>query len=62
MKTGIIGVIALALGIWSLTCCWWFAVEVFQGLVALVLVTGGGLAMAVAIRKMYREKQTTEDE
>lgn len=62
MKTGIIGAIALALGLWSLTCCWWFVVEVFQGLVALGLVIGGGLAMAVAIRRMYREKQTTTED
>ena len=61
MKTGIIGAVALALGIWSLAYCWWFVVEVFQGLVALALIVGGGLAIAIAIRRMYREKQTTED-
>ena len=59
MKTGIIGAVALALGVWALTYCWWFVVEIIEGLIALGLVAGGGLAIAIAIRRMYREKQTT---
>jgi len=57
MKLGIIGAVALALGIWALVCCWWFVVEIIEGLIALGLVIGGGLAMAVAIRRIYRDKQ-----
>ena len=60
MRLGIIGAIALALGVWALVYCWWFVVEIIEGLVALVLVVGGALAMAIAIRRMYREKQTTK--
>ena len=60
MRLGIIGAIALALGVWALVYCWWFVVEIIEGLVALGLVVGGALAMAVAIRRMYREKQTTK--
>ena len=62
MKTGIAGAVALALGIWALTCCWWFVVEIIEGLIALGLVIGGALALAVAIRRMYREKQTTTED
>jgi hypothetical protein len=62
MKTGIVGAVALALGVWALWYSWWFVVEVIQGLIALGLVVGGALAMAVAIRRMYREKQTAEQE
>ena len=61
MKTGIIGVVALALGVWALTYCWWFVVEIIEGLIALGLVVGGGLAIAIAIRRMYREKQTATE-
>jgi hypothetical protein len=50
----------LALGLWSLTSCWWFVVEVFQGLVALGLIVGGGLVLAVAIRRIYRDKQAVK--
>ena len=62
MKTGIVGAVALALGVWALWYSWWFVVEIIQGLIALGLVVGGALAMAVAIRRMYREKQTAEQE
>ena len=60
MRLGIIGAIALALGVWALVYCWWFVVEIIEGLIAIGLVVGGALAMAVAIRRMYREKQTTK--
>ena len=62
MKTGIIGAVALALGVWALVYCWWFVVEIIEGLIALGLVIGGGLAIAIAIRRMYREKQTTTED
>ena len=62
MRLGIIGAVALALGVWALVYCWWFVVEIIEGLVALGLVVGGGLAMAIAIRRMYREKQTAKQE
>ena len=59
MKLGIIGAVALALGVWALLYCWWLVVEIIEGLIALGLVIGGGLAITIAIRRMYREKQTT---
>jgi len=60
MRLGIIGAVVLGLGVWALRYCWWFVVEVLQGLIALVLVIGGALAVAIAIRRMYREKQTVK--
>ena len=60
MKLGIFGAVALVLGIWALTEWWWFVVEVFQGLLALALVLGGGLAVAIAARKMLKEKASAE--
>ena len=59
MKLGIIGAIVLGLGIWALTYCWWFVVEIIEGLIALGLIVGGALARAIAIRRRYRDKQTT---
>jgi len=60
MKLGIFGAVALVLGIWALVYCWWFVVEIIEGLVALGLVVGGALAMAIAIRRMYRVKTPEE--
>jgi len=60
MKLGIIGAIALVLGIWALVYCWWFVVEIIEGLVALGLVVGGVLAMAIVIRRTCRAKMPAE--
>jgi len=60
MKLGIIGAVVLGLGVWALRYSWWFVVEIVQGLIALGLVVGGALAIAIAIRRMYRTKQTAE--
>ncbi len=60
MRLGIIGAVALALGVWALASWWWFVVEIIQGLIALALVVGGALALAIAARRMYRAKQTGE--
>ena len=60
MRLGIIGAIALGLGIWALVAWRWFVVEIIQGLFALGLIIGGALAIAVAARRIYRAKQTEE--
>jgi hypothetical protein len=60
MKIGIIGAVALAIGVWALRYSWWFVVEIIQGLIALGLVIGGALAITVAIRRIYRAKQPAE--
>ena len=60
MRLGIIGAVALGLGVWALVSWWWFVVEIIQVLIALALVIGGGLAIAIAVRRMYRTKQTEE--
>jgi len=59
MKLGIFGAIALGLGVWALVYWRWIVVEVIQGIVALGLVIGGVLVIAIAIRKMYRAKKQT---
>jgi len=60
MKLGIIGAVVLGLGVWALRYSWWYVVEIVQGLIALGLVIGGALAIAIAIRRMHRTKQTAE--
>ncbi len=51
MKLGIGGAVSLVLGLWALKSWWWFAAEVVKGLVAVALVIGGVLALAIAVRK-----------
>ena len=57
MKLGIIGAIALALGVWALVSWWWFVAEIIEALIAIGLVVGGGLAIAISVRRLYRAKQ-----
>lgn len=60
MKLGIGGAIVLGLGVWAMASWWWFVIEIIQGLIALGLVIGGALAIAIAARRMYRAKHTGE--
>ncbi len=60
MRLGIIGAVALGLGVWALVSWWWFVVEIIQALIALALVIVGVLAITIAARSMYRAKQTGE--
>ncbi len=60
MRLGIIGAVALGLGVWALVSWWWFVVEIIQTLIALALVIAGVLAITIAARRMYRAKQTGE--
>ena len=61
MKLGIVGAIALALGVWAAASWWWFLVEIIQTLIALGLLIGGLLTVAIAIRRMCREKAASEE-
>jgi hypothetical protein len=60
MKLGIFGAIALVLGLYALVAWWWFVVEIIQGLIALGLLVGGGLAVAIAVRRALREKASSQ--
>ncbi len=60
MRLGIIGAVALALGVWALTSWWWFVAEIIDARFAIGLIIGGGLAIAIASRKLYIAKQTGE--
>ena len=61
MKLGIVGAVALALGVWALASWWWFVVEIIQALIALGLIVGGLLTIAIAVRRMAREKGSLEE-
>jgi len=56
MKLGIVGGVVLALGVWALASWWWFLAEIIQALIALGLVIGGILAIAIAVRRILRSR------
>ena len=53
---------ALLLGVWGLANSWGFIVDLIKGIVAFGMVVGGGLAVAIAIRRIYKDKQAAEKE
>ncbi|HUV40682.1 MAG TPA: hypothetical protein VMW23_02695 [Sedimentisphaerales bacterium] len=61
MRLGIIGAIAMGLGILAMVYCRWFIIEIIEGLIALILVLGGALAIAVALRRMGKEKASAKE-
>lgn len=53
MPSIISGVLALGLGIWAMSENWWSFAELMRGLVPLLLVVGGMVALTAGI-KMQR--------
>jgi len=62
MKLGIGGLVALVLGIGALVDWWWFVADLLKALVAVGLVLGGALAVAIAARRMYRARVSAEQQ
>lgn len=55
------GSIAIVLGIWGISVWWWSVAEVFRGLVPILLVVCGLVALAAGI-SMVREDSQTDDQ
>ena len=56
MSLEIAGIIALILGVWLISYCWWFIAEVILALLAVGLIVGGGLMLIIAFRRKSRAK------
>ncbi len=54
------GIIAISLGVWGLSMYWWSIAELLRGLLPLLLIVGGLVALSAGVQ-MLREK-TTEQE
>lgn len=54
MPSIISGVLAVGLGVWAMSEYWWSFAEVMRGLVPLVLVVGGMVALTAGV-KMQRK-------
>ena len=56
MSLEIAGIIALILGVWLISYCWWFIAEVILALAAVGLLVGGALILIIAFRRKSRAK------
>lgn len=55
------GMIAIGLGVWGLSAYWWSFAELLRGLLPLLLIVGGLVALSAGIQ-MLREKTREQEE
>tara|TARA_Y100000031_G_C8018734_1_gene291489 strand:- start:149 stop:346 length:198 start_codon:yes stop_codon:yes gene_type:complete len=61
MPTVIIGLLAIAFGLWGLTVWWWSVVEVLRGVIPIVLLLVGMVALAAGVTQVRQEDVKDED-
>ncbi len=61
MSTVIIGLLAIAFGLWGLTVWWWSVVEVLRGVIPIVLLLVGMVALAAGVTQVRQEDVKDED-
>ncbi|MEO5372969.1 MAG: hypothetical protein H7840_01685 [Alphaproteobacteria bacterium] len=49
------GLLAVALGLWGMTVWWWSVVDLLRGLVPIVLILLGVLALAAGVSTVRKE-------
>jgi hypothetical protein len=59
MASIVFGLVAIALGLWGLSTWWWSVVEVLRGVVPLLLILIGPVALGAGITKL-RENNEVE--
>jgi hypothetical protein len=57
-----IGLLAISLGLWGLSAWWWSVVELLRGLLPLVLVFVGVLALAAGVSGLRPAGKLRDDE
>ncbi len=62
MPSIIVGLLAVSFGIWGLTVWWWSVVELLRGLVPVLLMSIGILALASGVSKVRLEKGLKDED
>lgn len=57
MASIVFGLVAIALGLWGLSTWWWSVVEVLRGVVPLLLILIGPVALGAGITKMRENSE-----
>ncbi|SCA56094.1 Magnetosome protein MamI [Candidatus Terasakiella magnetica] len=61
MPVVIFGLVAISLGLWGMAAWWWSVTELMRGLMPIILVTLGIVAVAAGLSKV-RDDQSIKDE
>ena len=59
MANIVFGLVAIALGLWGLSTWWWSVTELLRGLIPLLLILIGPVALGAGVTRM-REKSEME--
>ena len=62
MPSIIVGLLALAFGIWGLTVWWWSVVELLRGLIPMVLLLIGILSLATGVSEVRQEQEVKDED
>ncbi|CAK0744401.1 hypothetical protein CCP1ISM_10013 [Azospirillaceae bacterium] len=62
MPSIMIGLLAISLGLWGLSAWWWSVVELLRGILPLVLVFVGVLALAAGVSGLRPAGKRRDDE
>jgi uncharacterized membrane protein len=62
MPAVIIGLLAIAFGLWGMTVWWWSVAELLRGLVPVFLVLLGVVALAAGVSKVRQEKEVKDED
>ncbi len=57
MASIVFGLVAIALGLWGLSTWWWSVTELLRGLVPLVLILLGPIALGAGITKLREDSE-----
>ena len=60
MPSVIIGLLAIAFGLWGLTVWWWSVAEVLRGVVPIAGILIGILALSAGVSKVRAEKDVKD--
>jgi len=62
MPSIIVGLLALAFGIWGLTVWWWSVVELLRGLIPVILLLIGILSLATGVSEVRQEQEVKDED
>ena len=62
MPSIMVGLLAISLGLWGLSAWWWSVVELLRGVLPLVLIFFGVLALAAGVAKLRKGRDISDDE
>ena len=62
MTNIIVGLLAIAFGLWGMTVWWWSVAELLRGLVPVILILIGVVALAAGVSAVRNEKEKKDED